>query len=122
MSYNHQKPSRRSIRLKNYDYTQPGWYFITLIVKNRKCLLSRVSDAKIILTSEGKIVLKEWEKTAILRASVGIDAFIIMPNHFHGIIHIIEESALVTSRRAVTLPTLQQNSMANLSKARSQPS
>jgi REP-associated tyrosine transposase len=49
------KYNRRSIRLKNYNYTQEGWYFITLIVNKRECLFCKVIDGKIILNTMGKV-------------------------------------------------------------------
>jgi REP element-mobilizing transposase RayT len=68
---------RRSLRLKDYDYTQEGAYFVTICTHGHKCLF-------------GQIVHDEWTRTAIARPNVAIDAFIVMPNHLHGIIIINE--------------------------------
>jgi putative transposase len=81
---------RRSIRLKGYDYSQPGWYFITLCTNNREKLLGEVIDGNIKLNELGKIAEDEWLKTAEIRKNIIIDQYIIMPNHLHGIIGIVE--------------------------------
>lgn len=77
---------RRSVRLRGYDYSQAGAYFITACALNRMCLFGQVVDGEMRLNEYGEIVRREWERTGEIRRDVGIDAFVIMPNHFHGII------------------------------------
>ena len=77
---------RRPLRLKDYDYTQAGAYFITLCMHNRKCLLAKMIDNEVRLNAWGKVVESEWRQTAILRPYVSLDAYVVMPNHFHGIL------------------------------------
>ena len=79
-------PSRRSIRLKDYDYAQGGMYFITICTHHKKCLFGTITDGKMILNSVGQLVAHEWQKTAIIRNDILIDIFVVMPNHLHGII------------------------------------
>ena len=86
------KSDRRSIRLRGYDYSQPGAYFITLCTETRKCLFGEISDGGILLSAFGRIVDEEWHRTIQIRPTVALDAFSIMPNHVHGIIVLNEPS------------------------------
>lgn len=95
---------RRSIRLKGYDYTQPGAYFVTVVTQDRVCLFGEIVDGRMRLNSPGKIVYEEWFRTARLRPYVELrpDEFIVMPNHIHGIIRIvdiIDDDNVVGARR-----------------------
>ena len=58
MPYNPEKHKRKSIRLKGYDYSQAGLYFITICVKNRACLFGNIENGKMILNDAGKIIEK----------------------------------------------------------------
>ena len=80
---------RRSIRLKGYDYSQPGAYFVTIVAHNRDCLFGRIMNKKMVMSKFGSIVEKEWRKTSKIRKEIELDTFIIMPNHLHGIIVIL---------------------------------
>ena len=88
MRYNPKIHHRRSIRLKGYDYSLPGLYFITLCTQNRLHLFGEIKNGEMILNEAGKIAKEEWEKTAEIRKNISLGAFIIMPNHFHAIISI----------------------------------
>ena len=92
MKYNPEIHHRRSIRLKGYDYTQPGAYFVTFCTYQRLHLFGEVVDGNMVLNDRGKIARDEWFKTAELRPYVKLyeDEFVIMPNHGHGIIWIEE--------------------------------
>lgn len=90
MKYDPQKHHRRSIRLKGYNYSQSGWYFITLCTKNRERLFGKVIDGKATLNELGKIAEDEWKKTGEIRKNTIIDQYVIMPNHLHGIIGIVD--------------------------------
>jgi REP element-mobilizing transposase RayT len=94
---------RRSIRVPGYDYAHPGAYFVTICAQGRVCLFGEVSDGEMRLNEYGRIVEQEWRQTAILRPYIELDAFVVMPNHFHGILIITE--AGVGARRALPLPT-----------------
>ncbi|MCF6287976.1 MAG: hypothetical protein L3J53_01905 [Proteobacteria bacterium] len=86
---NNQKPhNRKSIRLKGYDYSQPGLYFITLCVQDRINLFGEIKDGHLELNNYGIIAKEEWEKTKEIRKNCSLDTFIVMPNHFHAIISI----------------------------------
>ena len=77
---------RRSIRLKGYDYSQAGWYFITLVCENRICRFGNIVNGEMILNDFGQIAYDEWVKLAERYADFELDVFQIMPNHMHGII------------------------------------
>jgi len=78
---------RKSIRLRGYDYTRPGMYFITIVTcQGCKIMFGVKTNGKIILNEIGEIVQDEWLKTPIIRCNVKLDEFIVMPDHFHGII------------------------------------
>ncbi|MCM1983095.1 transposase [Lyngbya confervoides] len=81
--------------MKDYDYSQAGAYFVTICTQGRECLLGEVIDASISLSQYGIVVEQIWHQIPQHFSSVALDAAVIMPNHFHGIIVISEESFLV---------------------------
>ena len=83
---------RRSIRLKNYDYSQPGAYFVTVCTKGKEFLLGNITNEEIQLSPVGNIVEKCWMELPNHFDNVELDEAIIMPNHFHGIIVLTENS------------------------------
>jgi putative transposase len=78
-------PTRRSIRLKDHDYAA-GIYFLTICVARKKPLLSMLEQHHVRLSRVGEIVEEEWLRTGEMRSGVWLDAYVIMPDHFHGII------------------------------------
>jgi REP element-mobilizing transposase RayT len=80
---------RRCIRLKGYDYSQPGAYFITICTQNRVCLLGDVLEGQMRLNDAGRMVERWWLELAHKFPTVALDAFVVMPNHIHGIIAIV---------------------------------
>ena len=95
---NKNKYNRRSIWLKNYDYTLPGAYFITICTYNRQCLFGEIVDGEMTLNEFGEIVKTEWQKTGILRPNIDVNTFIVMPNHLHGILIITDNDDLYHHR------------------------
>ena len=86
MQHNPDKHRRRSIRLKGYDYSQAGAYFVTICDWQRECLFGDIVDGEVRLNEYGRIVEKEWSRTSTIRPNIEIDIFVVMPNHFHGIL------------------------------------
>ncbi len=84
--YNPDIHHRRSIRLREYDYSQPGAYFITICTQNRTCLFGNVVDGKMVLNDAGEFARKCWMEIPNHFPRVTLDEFVIMPNHIHGII------------------------------------
>ena len=77
---------RRSIRLKDYDYSSVGAYFVTICVLNRECLFGDIVDGEMKPFDSGKIVETVWGELPERFPNVEMGEFIVMPNHFHGII------------------------------------
>lgn len=86
MTYNPDIHHRHSIRLKDYDYSQEGAYFVTICVLRHECLFGEIVNGEMVLNGMGRIVADEWAKTPGMRSNVELDVFSIMPNHFHAII------------------------------------
>ncbi|MCA9962227.1 MAG: hypothetical protein KC443_24495, partial [Anaerolineales bacterium] len=81
------KQQRRSIRLPGYDYRQ-GLFFVTICTYRRQNLFGKVVGDAMVLSPLGQLVAQEWQKTAVIRPNVTLDAWVVMPNHFHGIIQL----------------------------------
>lgn len=77
---------RRSIRLAGYDYSRPGAYFVTICTHQRACVLGRVEEGATVLSSTGSLVERCWRQLPRHFPDVELDAFVLMPNHLHGLI------------------------------------
>jgi len=106
------RTGRRSIRLKDYDYSREGGYYVTICVQDRQCLFGEVINWGMRVNQFGKIVKECWEAIPDHFPHVELDEFVIMPNHVHGIIIIVGEQSSVGARRAV--PLLLTSLVANL--------
>jgi REP element-mobilizing transposase RayT len=91
MTYNPDIHKRQSIRLKGYDYSQSGLYFITICCYQRECFFGNIINSQMILNNFGQLIKEEWLKSAEIRKEIELDDFVIMPNHFHGIVIINQE-------------------------------
>ena len=94
MTHNPDKHQRRSIRLKDYDYSQAGAYFITICTYNKVYLFGEVVNGETVLNEYSKVVQEEWYRSAEIRYEVELDAFVVMPNHIHGIATIVGAQGL----------------------------
>ena len=92
MNYDPQKHRRRSIRLRGYDYTQPGGYFVTIVTQNRERLFGEVVNGKMVLNTFGQIIDYQWQRLPQHFGHIRLDAYQIMPDHFHGIIIITKKA------------------------------
>jgi REP element-mobilizing transposase RayT len=90
MPYDPKKHNRRSLRLKGYDYSTPGAYFITICTKDKGNILGAVSDGKIHLNETGIIATDCWYDLPNHYPNAQLDSFVIMPNHVHGIIILVD--------------------------------
>ena len=86
MKYNPKIHNRRSIRLKGYDYSRAGLYYITICVQNRECLFGNVVNAKIVLSDAGCMVEKWYFELGNKYPDKKCHDMVVMPNHFHCII------------------------------------
>ena len=93
MNHNSAKRQRRSIRLPGYDYAQAGAYFVTMVTRYRLCLFGEVVEGEMRLNEYGRFIQMVWDELPDHYSSVECDAFILMPNHVHGIILLAEASA-----------------------------
>ena len=103
MPYDPNRHHRRSIRLKGYDYSQAGAYFITICTQDRACLFGKVVNGEMRLNDAGHMVLAEWNMLPERFPHVVLDAFVVMPNHVHGIVVITNPA---TDDTATTAPTI----------------
>lgn len=91
MTYNPDIHQRKSIRLKNYDYSQEGLYFITICTENKEKLFGEIIESKIKLNNAGQMIEKIWFEIPLFYEGFILHDFVVMPNHIHGIIEIIEK-------------------------------
>ena len=79
---------RRSVRLPGYDYAEEGWYFVTICTQGHLCVFGRVTKDKMLLNTAGAMVEKWWHELLNKFPFLRTDVHVVMPNHFHGIIHV----------------------------------
>ncbi len=94
MKYDPEKHRRRSIRLKGYDYSQAGAYFVTICTQNRMCLFGDIADGKMVLNDAGCMVADVWNDLPNHYPHVQLDVSVIMPNHFHGIVVLTDTAGM----------------------------
>lgn len=87
----HATHHRRSIRMLAYDYAQPGAYFVTLCTHNRESLFGDIVDGVMCLNTCGQIVQACWRAIPQHISFAWLDVFVVMPNHFHAIVRIVEK-------------------------------
>jgi putative transposase len=102
VKYNPDKHKRRSIRLKGHDYSAAGTYFITLCTHQRDCLFGEIVDGVMQLNALGEIVQNHWMRLPKHHPNLRLDAFIVMPNHFHGILVLTQNHPPHTSHTSHT--------------------
>jgi len=104
---------RHSIRLKGYDYAQAGAYFVTVVTHGRESLFGEVTGGEMWLNQYGEIVRDEWERAPEIRPEVELGAYVVMPNHIHGIL-VFHADGIYTvgaTRRVAPTKTLQSGSL-----------
>jgi len=80
------RQGRKSIRLKGYDYSQAGGYFITIVTQLREPFFGKICNGEMLFSEAGEMVLHEWEILPERFPNIEIDVFQVMPNHFHAIL------------------------------------
>ena len=115
MEHNSERYRRKSIRIKDYDYSQAGAYFITICTQNKECLFGDVADGEMRLNALGEIVKTCWNDLPHRYPEVELDYFTVMPNHVHAIIIITNVGAIhelplprnnPTDRRRILIPKI----------------
>jgi REP element-mobilizing transposase RayT len=112
--FNPDKHHRRSIRLQEYDYSQDGAYFVTICTSDRACIFGEVIDGTMYLNDAGRIVRAAWDETPDHHPWALLDAFVLMPNHVHGIIVLDGDSLRAGHRPA---PTVKRSSLPDIIRA-----
>ena len=102
MTYDPHKHHRRSIRLKGYDYSQAGAYFVTICINHGQHRLGEVRDGILIPSLAGIMVAACWFALAERFPNIELDLFTLMPNHIHAII-VIVEPGLTANKRPLVL-------------------
>jgi putative transposase len=93
MKFDPQKHQRKSTRMKGYDYSLAGAYFITLVTYQREMLFGKIENGKMKLNWHGEIVHEEWFRSVEIRKEIRLypEEFVVMPNHIHGIVWIRDD-------------------------------
>ncbi|HEY9725433.1 MAG TPA: transposase [Chroococcales cyanobacterium] len=86
MKYDSSQHHRRSIRLKGYDYSQAGAYFVTICINQGLHALGKIRNSRIYPSQSGEMVQTVWDELPLHYPGIAVDAFVLMPNHVHGII------------------------------------
>jgi putative transposase len=94
MRYNPAVHKRKSIRLKGYDYSRAGLYFITISVRDSELLFGKIENDEMLLNDAGKMIQTQWEKLPQRFCNIALHEFVVMPNHFHGILEIGGDGAM----------------------------
>jgi REP element-mobilizing transposase RayT len=120
MQYNPKQHHRRSIRLKEFDYTNPNWYYVTICAENKECLFGSVERSKVLLSDIGKTAEEFWRNVPDHFKYCDLDDYVIMPNHIHGIIIINECRGIININecRGVQLNARTDNIFSQISPSR----
>ena len=94
---------RTSPRHPSFDYRSIAAYFVTTCTKDRRCLFGEVCRGRVLLNDVGRIVMEEWKRSEKLRERILLDAWIVMPNHMHGIVCIVPPETKDVSPRGYDL-------------------
>lgn len=94
-------PARRSVRLKHFDYSQPGIYFVTICTNERECLFGDVRDGSMHLNAIGRVASESWAQIPLHFPVLDLGPYVVMPNHLHGILVLYKRA-----RHAVPLQDL----------------
>jgi REP element-mobilizing transposase RayT len=100
-------PSRKSLRLAEYDYSTAGYYFVTICVHGKRCLLGEVIKDVVHLNGAGRMIASIWLDMPRRIGQVSLDSFVVMPNHIHGIV--ISEKGIALSRVIQAFKSISTN-------------
>ena len=106
MKFNPDIHHRHSIRLPGYDYSQAGAYFVTICTAGREYMFGEIIDGKVVPNDAGEIVKSVWNELPNHYPHVELDQFVIMPNHFHGIIVLLNTTINVVGAGLKPAPTV----------------
>ena len=112
-------PKRKQIRLKDYDYSQNGYYFITICTHNRLHLFGTVIDGKMVLNQYGEIVNKNLSVLSEYKNEIDVKSFCIMPNHIHFVLSVCRERIVCVQnndRTKMEIPKIIQQFKSSITK------
>jgi len=118
MKFDPQKHHRHSIRLKDYDYSQAGAYYVTIDVQDHECLFGDIMNCEMILSEAGKMIEEQWIALPERFPNIELDLFQTMPNHFHGII--VVGATLVVARN-MEMKNIHENRAGTSTEAGTSP-
>ncbi len=95
--YDPESHHRRSIRLRGFDYTREGAYFVTICTRERACLFGEVVDGEMRMNEAGRTAQTVWHGLPDHYPNVELDAWVVMPNHVHGIVVLVDPAPVVTA-------------------------
>jgi putative transposase len=87
-------PGRKAVRLPGYDYSRAGYYFVTNCAYRNACIFGDIQNSILVPTAIGQLVQSMWMSIPEHYAHVGLDQFVLMPNHVHGIVVISKDRQL----------------------------
>jgi REP element-mobilizing transposase RayT len=105
-----------STRLKDWDYSSTGYYFVTICTKTKEKCFGDAVNGELNLTHLGKVACKYWQEIPHHFPHVKLDAFVVMPNHIHGIIIIENDDQVVETQNFASLQEFQPNEFGPQSK------
>jgi len=88
MADSEERPYRRSVRMQDYDYSQPGFYFVTICIEGHRCEFGEIIKGKMHLNEIGLIAQSMWQDLPRRFPVLQLDHFVIMPNHVHGLLEL----------------------------------
>jgi putative transposase len=106
MAINNNLPYRHTHRLPEYDYRQPGAYFITICTRNREPLFGEIIDKRMHLNAAGQMVQTVWDEIASHFPYVILDEYVVMPDHFHGVLVITDTVGALLAAPAYQNPCI----------------
>jgi len=116
MRYDSYIHHRQSLRLREYDYSQPGYYFVTICVYEHAELFGKINNNEMILNEYGAIASIYWQEIPKHYPNVELDKWVIMPNHVHGIIIISDDTRDVGTEQC-SVPTTKRVSLSQIVKS-----
>ena len=92
-----EESGRHSIRLRGYDYSQAGGYYVTIVSSGREYLFGEVVESKMVLNRFGQIAKTQWGRLPRRFHHIELGELVVMPNHIHGIIIIVDGLTIISS-------------------------
>lgn len=99
MNKNFISTGRKKLRLDDFDYSSEGAYFVTICTKNRACVFGEIVDGEMVLSDFGKIAHEFWEEIPLHFSDAVLGEFVVIPNHIHGIVFLVEYDAVGNNDR-----------------------